>query len=62
MTDLRKPPRWVNRALLRKLWPTRISDKLLAERLGHGRGAVRRCAQKLGLKPRRAIWNAEVPE
>jgi hypothetical protein len=44
---------------LKRLWPTRVGDKLLAEQLGHHRGVVRRRAAALGLKPRRVIWNSD---
>lgn len=55
----RRPRRKIDANLLRRLWPTRISDPKLAERLGHGRGAVRRKAKALGLRPRREIWNED---
>jgi hypothetical protein len=50
-------PRRIDEALLQRLWPTRLADKELAAR--HGRGHVRRVAQRLGLKPRRVIWAKE---
>jgi hypothetical protein len=51
--------RYVNDDLLRLLWPTRLSDKELAARLGHHRSVVRRRAVRLGLKPRREVWSSE---
>jgi hypothetical protein len=61
MTTLRarRRPKRINEALLQRLWPTRLADKELAARLGHGRGHVRRVAQRLGLAPRRVIWSRE---
>lgn len=50
--------RRINDTELKRLWPTRISDKELAARMGHHRGSLRRRAEKLGLpKSRRLIWN-----
>ena len=45
---------------LRRLWPTRLSDKELAARLGHHRSVIRRRADTLGLQPRRLIWNEQI--
>lgn len=46
----------VNDDELRRLWPTRLSDKEIASRLGHHRSVIRRRAENLGLKPRRIVW------
>lgn len=46
----------IDEPLLRKLWPMRIPDKVLAERMGRYRGVIRRRAKKLGLPLRRALW------
>lgn len=39
--------------LLRRLWPSRMTDYELAERFGRHRGAVRRRAELIGLPIRR---------
>ena len=52
--------RRVNDEELRRLWPTRLSDKEIAARLGHHRSVVRRRAQTIGLKPRRIVWQETV--
>jgi len=44
---------------LKKLWPTRLPDKVLAVRMGHGLGALHRRARRLGLPYRRQIWGME---
>lgn len=44
---------------LRTLWPLRISDADMAQRLGCHRNTVRRRAAKLGLPLRREIWAEE---
>lgn len=41
---------------LRRLWPTRLPDKEIAARMGHGIGAIRRRAAQIGLRRRREIW------
>lgn len=47
------------RDLIRKVWPTAISDKSLAERLGRTKSSVRRFAKdSLGL-PCRAVARAK---
>lgn len=49
--------------LLRKLWPSKLSDKELAEQMGHHRGAIRRRAARLGLpNSRRAMWSKQAHE
>lgn len=52
------PPRVrrVNDDELRRLWPSRLSDKEIAARLGHHRSVVRRRAARIGLRPRRLVW------
>lgn len=55
----RKSP--IDTVLLAKLWPTRISDDALAERMGKHRGVIRRKAQEMGLPPRRSIWAKSQP-
>lgn len=53
----RRSKRRIDDEQLIRLWPTRLSDDELAARLGHGRGAIRRRAEALGLPHhRRAIW------
>jgi hypothetical protein len=53
----------VNDDLLRKLWATKLSDKELAERMGHHRSVVRRRAAEIGLPTsRRAIWSKQARE
>jgi hypothetical protein len=42
---------------LKKFWPTAMTDKEMAARLGHHRSVLRRAAERLGLPPRRfARW------
>lgn len=45
--------------LLRKLWPSRLPDKVLVERMNHTRGALYRRAKTIGLERRRDIWAKE---
>lgn len=52
---MRRLPQPFNDELLKKLWPTDLTDDDLAENLGHGRGALRRRAKALGLPLRRNI-------
>lgn len=59
MDDDVKAQRRVNDEELRRLWPTKLSDKAIAQRLGHHRSVIRRRAETLGLRPRREIWAAE---
>lgn len=50
----------VNDDLLRKLWPSHLSDKELAEAMGHHRSVIRRRAEAIGLpSSRRSIWSAQ---
>lgn len=41
---------------LMHLWYSQIPDAEMAARMDHNRGALRRRAKQLGLKPRREIW------
>ncbi len=56
-----KPPRThkkINDALLRKLWPTRMTEQRIAILMKHPRSVLRRRALKLGLQTRRReIWD-----
>lgn len=49
----------INDVLLRKLWPTRLSDAEIALRLGHSPSVLHRRARKLGLLRRRDIWKKD---
>lgn len=51
--------RRIDDAVLRKLWFSRLPDKVVAARMGHHRGVLRRKAIKLGFPPRRVIWSRE---
>jgi hypothetical protein len=55
----RRHARRVDDEKLKALWPSRLPDKLLAERMGHSRGTIRRRAKALGLPIRRALWGKE---
>ena len=52
----RKKKSTVDTDALRKLWETRLPDKLVADRLGVTMGAMRRQARNMGLISRRLIW------
>lgn len=52
-------PRQIDDATLRKLWFSRLPDRVVAERMGHHRGVLRRRAMKLGFPRRRVIWNVD---
>ena len=61
---MRALPQRVNDTLLRKLWPTAMTDKEMAARMGHHRGVLHRRAAAIQLPPRRiarlvAIRNTE---
>jgi hypothetical protein len=50
----------VNDALLRKLWPTKLTDAAIAEKMGHARWVLRRRAVKIGLpSSRRKLWDSQ---
>lgn len=40
------------KAVIRKLWASPVTDDAIAERLGRGRGSFRRVAERMGLPPR----------
>lgn len=40
---------------LRRLWPTAVKDRDLAERFDRSRGVLRRKAEEIGLLPRRRV-------
>lgn len=46
-------PKRIDDEALRKLWFTPLPDKIIAARLGHHRGVLRRRAIKLGLPSQR---------
>jgi hypothetical protein len=44
-------------SMLRKLWPSKLTDAAIAEKMGHARWVIRRRAMKLGLpSSRRKLW------
>lgn len=48
-------PKSIDDEALRKLWFSALPDKIIAARLGHHRGVLRRRAVKLGLPLRTVI-------
>ena len=57
MRRVRRRPRQIDDALLRRLWGTRMTEGKIAEKIGHSRSAVRRRAVKIGLSPhRKDLW------
>jgi pyrroloquinoline quinone (PQQ) biosynthesis protein C len=56
------PKKKIDDDMLKRLWPSRLSDKEIAERMGHHRGVLRRRAAAIGLPTRRAIWSAATSE
>ena len=55
-----RTPRKIDEIALRKIWFSKLPDKIMAERLGHHRGVLRRRAMKLGLPLRREAWAREL--
>ncbi len=52
--------RKIDDALLRKLWPSHLTDAAIAEKMGHCRGVLRRRAVKIGLpSSRRKLWESQ---
>lgn len=47
----------IDDALLRKLWPSHLTDAAIAKKMGHHRWVIRRRAVKIGLPAsRRKLW------
>lgn len=55
----RKPIK-VDDTKLIALWSSRLPDKVLAAKMGHGRAVLHRRARALGLPYRRSIWAKEL--
>lgn len=53
---MRREPRRIDDLELMKLWYSKIPDAEMAEKMDHNRGALRRRAKRLGLRPRRELW------
>lgn len=52
----RRQQRRIDDLELMRLWYSRIPDEEMATQMDHNRGALRRRAKQLGLRPRRELW------
>lgn len=54
-----RTPRRIDDLELMRLWYSRIPDEQMAEKMDHNRGVLRRRAKRLGLRPRKEIWQMQ---